>query len=99
MAGIHAYLDMVNASRGHLRQSPLRLLHIDDGYDPEKAKAAFRELAEVQWAFAYISHFGAPPMMDTLADIKRVGIPVVGFATSIGLLYVEQVYSYAQDSS
>jgi len=98
VAGIHAYLDKVNAGGGIYGRT-LRLLHIDDGYDPEKAKAAFHELAEVQGAFAYISHFGAPPVMATLADIKRVGIPVVGFATSIGPLYVERAYSYAQGSN
>lgn len=98
VAGIHAYLDMVNASGGIYGRT-LRLLHIDDGYDGEKARAAFHELVEVQGAFAYLSHFGAPSVNATLDDIRRIGLPVFGFATGLGRLYAEQAQTFAQGSN
>jgi len=98
VAGIHAYLDMVN-TQGGIWGRTLRLSHIDDGYDGEKAKAAFHELVEVQGAFAYLSHFGAPPVDATLDEIRRMGLPVFGFATGLGRLYAEHAATYAQGAN
>lgn len=98
VAGIRAYIDMVN-SGGGIYGRTLRLLHIDDHYDPDLAKEAFTELVERQNAFAYVSHFGAPPVDATLDGIRRIGIPVFGFATSIGRLYVEKARTFEQGSN
>lgn len=88
VAGIRAYIDMVNANGGIYGRG-LRFLHYDDDYNPEKAVEAFHELVDRGNAFAYISHFGAPSVNATLDRIRRVGIPVFGFATGLGRLYVE----------
>lgn len=88
IAGIRAFIDMVNADGG-IYGRQLRLLHYDDDYDPKTAMDAFHELVERQNAFAYISHFGAPSVNATLDNIRRIGIPVFGFATGLGRLYVE----------
>ena len=39
-AGIRAYFDMVNASGG-IDGRRIEFLHVDDGYDPAKAREAF----------------------------------------------------------
>jgi len=88
VAGIQAYFDMVNA-QGGIDGRTLRMIHIDDEYDPVKAKAAFQTLVEDEKVFAYVGHFGAPVVAATLDDIHDVGIPVVYFATGMGELYVE----------
>ncbi len=98
VAGIHAYLDMVNAGGGIYGRT-LRLLHIDDGYDGPKALEAFEELVVRQKAFAYLSHFGAPSVDATLDEIRRIGIPVFGFATGLGRLYAEQAQNFAQGAN
>ena len=98
VAGIHAYLDMVNDAGG-IYGRQLRLLHVDDEYDGEKAKAAFHELVEQQGAFAYLSHFGAPPVDATLDDIHRVGLPVFGFATGLGRLYAERALTMEEGAN
>lgn len=97
-AGIQAYIDMVNSEGGIYGRS-LRLVHIDDEYDADKAVECFRELVEKENAFAYVSHFGAPAVNATLDLIKRKGIPTLGFATSIGRIYVENAQTYEQGSN
>ena len=45
LVGTRAYFDMINAGGG-IDGRRIRLLHIDDGYNPEKSRAAFHQLAE-----------------------------------------------------
>ncbi len=94
VAGIRAYLNMENA-RGGIYGRSLRLLHIDDHYDPELAVRAFHELVDHQHVFSYLSHFGSPSVNATLDLIRRTGIPAVGFATGLGRLYAEHTTSFS----
>ena len=97
-AGIQAYIDMINSDGGIYGRS-LRLVHIDDEYNSYKAVECFHELTEKHNAFAYVSHFGAPAVSATLDLIKQKGIPTLGFATSIGRIYVENAKTYEQGSN
>ncbi|SBW11015.1 putative ABC transporter ligand-binding protein [uncultured delta proteobacterium] len=89
LAGIRAYFDMVN-SGGGIDGRLLRLVHIDDGYDPRKAVEAFDALVHGKKVFALVGQFGAPVVEATLDDIRKTGIPAVYFATGAGKLYVER---------
>ncbi len=97
-AGIQAYFDMVNANGG-IDGRKIEFLHIDDEYDPVKAKSAFQTFLEDEKVFAYVGHFGAPVVAATLDDIHDSGMPVVYFATGIGELYVENAQSFEEGSN
>lgn len=98
LVGTRAYFDMVNAGGG-IDGRRIRLLHRDDGYDPEKARAAFRYFTEEERVFALVSLFGPPAVAATLDDIHQLGIPVVYFATGMGELYVERAETFAEGAN
>lgn len=98
LVGTRAYFDMINAGGG-IDGRRIRLLHIDDGYNPEKSRAAFHQLTEIDRVFALVSLFGAPVVAATLDDIHQLGIPVVYFATGMGELYVEGAHTFAEGAN
>ena len=97
-AGIRAYFDMVNAAGG-IDGRMIRFLHQDDGYDAEAAQKIFREFCYDRHIFAYVGHFGAPVVAQTLSEMRGCGIPVVYFGTGIGELYVEHAGDFAQGAN
>ena len=86
IAGIRAYLDVVNAAGG-IDGRQIRFLHEDDEFDPIKGKACLTKMVEDEEVFAIVGHFGTPVVGATLEDLKEYGIPAVYFATGIGQLY------------
>lgn len=89
LAGIEAYLEMVN-SQGGIDGREIVFNHItDDEFDPAKGKAALANLVEDEKVFAIVGHFGTPVVAATVDDLKEYGIPAVYFATGIGQLYAE----------
>ncbi|SMC40046.1 ABC transporter substrate-binding protein [Papillibacter cinnamivorans] len=88
LAGIQAYLDMVNEAGG-IDGRKITFLHKDDEFDPVKGKAFLQEMVEDEKVFAIVGHFGTPVVGATVADLKTYGIPSVYFATGIGQLYAE----------
>jgi branched-chain amino acid transport system substrate-binding protein len=88
IAGIQAYLDMVN-SGGGIDGRKIEFLHVDDEFDPVKGKAALQNFVEDEKVFAIVGHFGTPVVGATIDDLKSYGIPSVYFATGIGQLYAE----------
>lgn len=89
LAGIEAYLQMVN-SEGGIDGREIIFNHItDDEFDPAKGKAALANLVEDEKVFAIVGHFGTPVVAATVDDLKEYGIPSVYFATGIGQLYSE----------
>lgn len=86
LAGIQAYLDMVNADGG-IDGRKITFLHKDDEFDPVKGKAYLQEMVEDEKVFAIVGHFGTPVVAATIDDLKAYGIPSVYFATGIGQLY------------
>lgn len=86
IAGIQAYLDVVNAAGG-INGRQITFLHEDDEFDPVKGKACLTKMVEDEQVFAIVGHFGTPVVGATLEDLKDYGIPAVYFATGIGQLY------------
>ena len=89
IAGIQAYLDMVNADGG-VNGRTIKFLHQDDEFDPVKGKACLASMINDEKVFAIVGHFGTPVVGATLQDLKDAGIPAVYFATGIGQLYDDQ---------
>ncbi len=86
IAGIQAYLDVVNDAGG-IDGRTIRFLHQDDEFDPVKGKACLSTMVEDEEVFAIVGHFGTPVVGATIEDLKDYGIPAVYFATGIGQLY------------
>ena len=91
VVGIQAYFDMVNKSGG-IDGRKIRLKHLDDMHDADEARRDFQMLVEKERVFAYVGHFGASVVRETLDDIRQSGIPAVYFATGIEELYVDHAY-------
>lgn len=86
IAGIQAYLDVVNKAGG-VDGRKIEFLHNDDEFDPVKGKACLDSFINDDKVFAIVGHFGTPVVGATLQDLKDSGIPAVYFATGIGQLY------------
>ena len=63
--GIQAYIDAVN-DEGGIGGRRLRLIALDDGYDPARALANVKELAEKHKVFAFIGNVGTPTATVTM---------------------------------
>ncbi|MDR2609931.1 MAG: ABC transporter substrate-binding protein [Clostridiales Family XIII bacterium] len=86
VAGINAYIDMVNENGG-IDGRKITFKHTDDEFDPAKGAAALTEYVEDEKVFAIVGHFGTPVVAATINALKDYGIPSVYFATGIGQLY------------
>lgn len=73
-AGAVAYFDKVNAAGGvHGRK--LRLVSLDDGYEPEKSAAATKNLIEMEKVFALFGYVGTPTSAASVPLASRAGVP------------------------
>ncbi|MEA4814019.1 MAG: ABC transporter substrate-binding protein [Oscillospiraceae bacterium] len=95
LAGIQAYLDMVNDAGG-IDGRKVTFIHYDDEFDPVKGKSYLQQLVEDDKVFAIVGHFGTPVVSATIDDLKSYGIPSVYFATGIGQLYAENATTDAE---
>jgi branched-chain amino acid transport system substrate-binding protein len=75
--GIRAHLAEINA-KGGVGGRKINFVSIDDGYDPERAKANFKELVDVRGAFALLSVGGTPANMALGPLIAEAKIPHIG---------------------
>lgn len=89
VAGIEAYLKMVNEEGGIDGRTVTFNHYTDDEFDPVKGKAALTAMVEDEKYFAIVGHFGTPVVAATIEDLKEYGIPSVYFATGIGQLYAD----------
>ena len=88
LAGMNAYLDMINADGG-INGRKVTLLHTDDEFDPAKGSAALTKFVEDDKVFAIVGDFGTPVVAANVSQLKEYGIPSVYFATGIGQLYAD----------
>ena len=88
VAGIDAYLEMVNADGGIHGREIVRM-HYDDGFDPATGMAMLERLVEDDEVFAIVGHFGTPVIAATYQSLVEIGIPTVYFAAGIGVVYQE----------
>jgi branched-chain amino acid transport system substrate-binding protein len=79
-AGIDAHFKAVNA-QGGVNGRQLKLVGRDDGYEPEKAKAAVKALIEEDKVFALIGSVGTPTGIAALPILTAANVPIVGMFT------------------
>ncbi|HSV46634.1 MAG TPA: ABC transporter substrate-binding protein, partial [Ramlibacter sp.] len=85
--GIEAYFKSVNAQGGvHGRQ--IKLVTRDDGYEPEKSKAAVKALIEEDKVFALIGSVGTPTGIAAVPVLTEAKVPLVGMFTGAEALRV-----------
>ena len=78
--GSQAYFDEVNAAGGiHGRQ--VRLVALDDGYDPPRTVANTKRLIEVDRVFMLFGYVGTPTSVRVIEDVHEAATPAFGFFT------------------
>ena len=75
--GVNAHLAEVNV-KGGVGGRKIRLISLDDGYDPEKAKVNFKELVEVQGVFALLGIGGTPANLALSPLLAEAKVPHIG---------------------
>jgi branched-chain amino acid transport system substrate-binding protein len=78
--GIEAHFKTVNAAGG-VNGRQLKLVTRDDGYEPEKAKAAVTALIEQDKVFALVGSVGTPTGLASVPVLTQAGVPLVGMFT------------------
>lgn len=78
--GIEAYFKAVNA-QGGINGRQLKLVTRDDGYEPEKAKAAVKALIEEDKVFALVGSVGTPTGLAAVPILTEAKVPLVGMFT------------------
>lgn len=74
VAGSKAYFDYINA-RGGVHGRKIRLLSLDDGYNPEKAVANVKQLIEKDQVLALFGVLGTPANVALMPLVSQAGIP------------------------
>jgi ABC-type branched-subunit amino acid transport system substrate-binding protein len=73
-AGSEAYLNKVNAAGGvHGRR--IRLVSLDDGYEPARAAAATQKLIEQEKVFALFDYVGTPTSAAAVPIASKASVP------------------------
>lgn len=75
--GIEAYFKEVNA-KGGVNGRQLRLLSLDDGYDPERAAANAKQLIEKDKVFAMLGNVGTATGLAVLPLLNEAKVPLIG---------------------
>jgi branched-chain amino acid transport system substrate-binding protein len=79
-AGIEAYFGYVNG-KGGVHGRKLVLKSLDDGYEPERAKANTTELIEKERVLALLGYVGTPTSNAALPLFTQAKVPFVGAFT------------------
>src|SRR6202035_1749848 len=75
--GIQAALDEIN-SKGGVHGRRLKLLSLDDGYDPDRSIAQTKKLIEEEKVFALIGAVGPPTATATVPIARASNVPFIG---------------------
>jgi branched-chain amino acid transport system substrate-binding protein len=76
MQGAGLYFDQVNA-KGGVRGRKIRVIALDDAYDPKKAEANTRQLIEEHKVLALFQYAGTPPALAGMALAEQTGVPLI----------------------
>ena len=79
-SGAEAYFDVVNKSGG-VNGRKIKLVSVDDGYEPDKAAANTRKLIETDKVLALFGYVGTPTSNAALPIFTAAKIPFVGAFT------------------
>lgn len=84
-SGIEAYFAQVNAAGG-VHGRALRLIALDDGYEPSRAATNMHKLIDDDKVFAVLGNPGTPTAAVSVPIANRKHIPFFGAFTGAGLL-------------
>ena len=85
-AGIKTYLHHINESAGGIHGRKLKLLALDDGYDPKRCAETMKDMLENRPVFAFIGNVGTPTAEVSVPMILREKRVLFGAFTGAGLL-------------
>lgn len=92
--GASLYFDHINASGG-VRGRKIRVVAIDDGYDPKKAAENTRKLIDEDKVLALFQYAGTPPSLAALPIAEERGVPFIApFTGSDGLRQASSRYVF-----
>jgi len=74
--GAKAYFDWIN-QHGGVHGRKIRLVALDDGYEPERAEANTKKLIDSEHAFALVGYVGTPTSNASMPDINQAKIPFI----------------------
>src|SRR4051794_33966133 len=83
--GLNAAFNEVNA-KGGVHGRKLKLISVDDGYEPDKSIAATKKLIDEEKVFALVGPVGTPTSAATQPIATGAGVPFIGPFTGVGFL-------------
>lgn len=83
--GLNAAFEEAN-KKGGIHGRKLKLISVDDGYEPEKSIAATKTLIETDKVFALIGGVGTPTSAATQPIATAAKVPFIGAFTGVGFL-------------
>ncbi|MBU0651151.1 ABC transporter substrate-binding protein [bacterium] len=83
--GAEAYFDKVNKDGG-VNGKKIKLVSLDDGYEPDRCIDNTRKLINDEKAFVLFGYVGTPTCKAAIQIIDEAGIPLVGPFTGAGFL-------------
>ncbi len=75
--GMNAYFNQVN-ERGGVNGRPIKLITLDDGYEPERTIQNTQKLITENKVVALVGYVGTPTSVAALPTIKTAGLPFIG---------------------
>ena len=78
--GAKLYFDHIN-SQGGVNGRKIKLLTLDDGYEPDRATANTKQLIDTDDVFALFGYVGTPTSLAALKVSNPAGVPFVGAFT------------------
>lgn len=83
--GLQVWFDKVNA-QGGIQGRKVRLISVNDGYEPERSVQAVRNLIEQENVFAIVGSVGTPTAKVTVPVCTEAKVPFLGAFTGAELL-------------
>lgn len=87
LAGAKAYFDYIN-EQGGVHGRKIRLITLDDGYNPEKAVANVKDLIEKEQVLSLFGVIGTPANLAIMPLIEKAGVPNIGPASGADAMRV-----------
>ncbi len=84
--GLNAAFDEVNAAKGGVHGRKIKLISVNDGYEPDRAIAATKKLIEEDKVFALIGPVGTPTSAAAQPIATAAKVPFMGAFTGAGFL-------------
>ena len=83
--GMKAAFDEING-KGGIRGRKIRLISVDDGYEPEKCVDCTEKMIEEQGVFALAGFVGTPTAKVAVPIVQELKVPLIGLFTGASLL-------------